>query len=219
MSQSEFLAWCDHLKVEIRAVPDQMSPPSEVWRVVIDDPNLDRDDVATALLDARDEAVSGDGFYLDEKRSYTSWGADAAVAEAILTVAEWAVEAGVGTIAVTAFGKIWRRVRERSENVTPDVPLERQEAEARVRWTLSETYEVDPDSLRLVAESHESEGNRWDFSYEHEGQMFDGTIDGATSELPEMSHVRRCYAPTEGATHQPKVRSQLGRCQDASDEG
>lgn len=191
MSQSEFLAWCDQLKVDIRAVPDQQSPPSEAWRVVIYDPRLDRDDVATALLDAREEAVTGDGFYLDEKRSYTSWGADAAAAVAILTVAEWAVEAGVGAIAVNAFGRIWRRVRETSHVDTPDAPLERQEAEARVRWTLSETYEVEADALRLVSEAHERDGNCWRFSYEHDGMTFEGSIERASSELPEISHVRR----------------------------
>jgi len=193
MSQEEFLRWCDRLTVEVRAIPDRMSPPSEVWRVVIHDPSLDRDAFATALLDARDEGAPGDGFYLDEKRSYTSWGADGSMAEVILTVAEWAAAGGVGTIAANAFGKIWAQVRQAADEDMPASPVTRGEADARVRWTLHATYGVETEALRLVAESEDRDQHSWHFEYEHDGQSFEGTLKETSSTLPEVTHVRRTH--------------------------
>lgn len=201
MSQSEFLTWCDDLTVAVRLVEDQVSPPAEAIVIGFSEPPAwNRDEVATALLDARDHYVEGDGFYLEEQRSYFSWGADAAAATVILTLAGWAAQGVVGDIFVRALKQLWAKLPE-TDRAYLSEPVDRREAEARCRWAIERAFasEVGRGELDLLSETERLDDGTWSFSFGHSGVTYSASLAAPEKGLPLVTTIIR----TTATGHEP----------------
>lgn len=163
----------DHSRLVVRLLEGPLATtPHEVWEATIELPHSDSYAFSTLgrLTEAlRAERLGTADFSIQERRTYTSWGASGAGQSILLDVASWIVSASaVGVLGATVYdvlkSTVLSVVREGRARL-PTRPVDREEAQSRARWHLISHFdlEVDEDrqrsSLELVGEWHLSDGS------------------------------------------------------------
>lgn len=148
----------DEVVVRLRFVTDQSaSEIVEEWTMIpAGGADWSQDWLVREVESLGHAPDSGEPVYiLTVRETKASWGFDAATQQILMDVSKVVLGAAAWAGLRTLGTKLAQRVRERGE---PPMTLTEAEAENRVRWMLSERYEIPDDQLQL--KSVESDGVR-----------------------------------------------------------